>query len=84
VNLHLRVIEHPREHTLDFERIAGEFDSFRGSVEVTTDPATRDSQILFHASVVPTGHAMNTVTETMARRLLIPQMESLRAKAEAN
>src|SRR5207245_11223621 len=52
VNQHLRVIEHPREHTLEFERIAGEFESFRGSVEVGTDPATHDTQIGFHATLV--------------------------------
>ena len=84
VNLHLRVIEHPREHTLEFEKIAGEFESFRGSVEVTTDPATHDSQIAFHATLIPTGHATNWVMESMARRLLVAQIESIRAKAESN
>ncbi len=84
INLHLRVIEHPREHTIDFERIAGEFESFRGAVEVTTDPATRESQISFHATVVPNGHSASFVTESMAKRLLVPQLESIRAKAEAN
>ncbi len=84
VNLHLRVIEHPREHSLEFERIAGDFESFRGSIELTTDPATHDSQIAFHATVVPSGHVMSGVLETKARRLLIPQVEALRAKAESN
>jgi len=84
VNLHLRVIEHPREHNLEFERIAGEFESFRGSVEVTTDPATHDSQIAFHATVVPSGHTMGWVMDKMARRLLVPQIEAIRAKAESN
>jgi hypothetical protein len=84
LNLHLRVIEHPREHTIEFERIAGEFESFRGSVEITSDPATHDSQIAFRATMVPSGHAMNWVMEKMARRLLVAQMDAIRAKAESN
>jgi hypothetical protein len=81
VNLHLRVIERPREHVVEFERIAGEFESFRGSVELTTDPATHNTQIAFHATVVPTSHAVTL--ETMARRLLVPQMEAIRTRAES-
>ena len=84
VNLHLRIIEHPREHTLDFERIAGEFESFRGSVELTQDPATHESVIAFHAVVVPSGRMANWALEPMARRLLVPQIEAIRAKAETN
>ncbi len=84
INLHLRVIEHPREHTLEFERIAGEFESFRGSVELSTDPATHDSQVAFHATLVPSGHMMNWVLESMSRRMLVSQIEAIRAKAESN
>jgi len=84
VNLHLRVIEHPREHTMEFERIAGEFESFRGSVELTTDPATHDTQIAFHAILVPSGHIPNFVMEKMAYHLLVTQIEAIRAKAESN
>jgi len=84
INLHLRVIEHPREHTLEFERIAGEFESFRGSVELTTDPATHDTLIAFQATVVPSGRVMGWTMEKMARRLLVPQIEAIRAKAESN
>jgi hypothetical protein len=84
VNLHLRVIEHPREHTLEFERIAGEFESFRGSVQLATDPASHDTQIGFHATLVPSGHMMNWVIEKMARRLLVTQIEAIRTKAETN
>lgn len=83
VNLHLRVIEQAREHTLQFERIAGEFESFRGSLQMATDPATRDTRIAFHATVVPTGRMMSWALEKMARRLLVPQMEAIRAKAES-
>ena len=83
VNLHLRVIEHPQQHSLEFERIAGDFESFRGSIEVTTDPATRDSQIAFHATVVPSGHALNWIMEGMAKRLLTSQLDAIRLKAEA-
>ena len=84
VNLHLRVIEHPREHTLEFERIAGDYESFRGSIEISEDPATHDAVITFRGTLVPTGHTMNMTLEKMARRLLIPQMEAVRAKAEGN
>jgi len=31
----------------NFERIAGEFESFRGSIETQTDPVTHDSQMAF-------------------------------------
>ncbi len=78
------MIEHPREHTLEFERIAGDFDSFRGSVQLATDPATRDTLIGFHATMVPSGHIMSWVMEKMARRLLVTQIEAIRAKAESN
>jgi hypothetical protein len=82
INLHMRVIEHSQQHTLEFERIAGEFESFRGAVEVVTDPTTRESQILFRATVVPTGHVPNWIIEGMARRLLVNQMQAIRVKAE--
>jgi len=84
LNLHLRIIEHPQQHTLEFERIAGDYESLRGSIELATDPATHDSQIIFHATVVPAGYMTNTKLETMARRLLIPQASAIRAKAESN
>ena len=83
MNLHLRVIEHPRQHTLEFERIAGEFESLRGSVEVTTDPVTRDTQIAFHATVVPSAASLSWKLEKMAHRLLVPQLEAIRSKAES-
>ena len=84
VNLHLRVIEHPQQHSLEFERIAGDFDSFRGSVELTTDPATHDSLISFNATLVPASHTPNFVMEGMAKRLLVSEMNAIRAKSESN
>jgi len=84
LNMHLRIVEHPQQHTLEFERIAGDYESLRGSIEVTTDPATRNSQINFHATVVPNGYMTNTKLESMARRLLMTQAGALRTKAETN
>ena len=84
MNFHWRVIEHPQQHTLEFERIAGDFESFRGSLEITTDPAKKLSQINFRAMVVPEGATLNAKLESMARRILIPEMNTLRTKAESN
>ncbi len=83
INLHLRVLERPREYAIQFERIAGEFESLRGSVEITTDPVTKQSRITFHANVVPTGRSMGWVIEKMGRRLLVPHLEAIRTKAES-
>ena len=83
LNLHLRIIEHPQQHTLEFEKIAGDCESLRGSIEITTDPVTHDSQINFHAMVVPNGYTTNTKLESMTRRLLIAQANAIRAKAES-
>lgn len=83
INLHLRVIEQMRDRTLQFERIAGEFESFRGSFQISTDPTTKETRLAFHAIVVPTGRMMGWTLEKMARRLLVPQMEAIRAKAES-
>ena len=84
MNFHWRVIEHPQQHSLEFERIAGDFESFRGSLEITTDPATRKSLIVFRAMAVPQGAMLNSKLESMARRILIPHMNALRTKAESN
>jgi hypothetical protein len=84
LNLHLRIIEHPQQHALEFERIAGDYESLRGSIELSTDPGTRESQIIFHATVVPNGYMTNTKLESMARRLLVAQANAIRTKAESN
>ena len=83
VNLHLRMIEHPREHQLEFERIAGEFESFRGSIDVSVDPATRESVISFRASLIPTGRMMGWTLEGMGRKILTTFVDALRTKAES-
>ncbi len=83
VNLHLRVMEHPQEHALQFERIAGDFESLRGSFQITSDPVTAESRMAFHVNLVPTGRTMNWVIEKMGRRLLVPQIEAIRTKAES-
>jgi len=84
MNLHCASSSIRANTTLEFERIAGEFESFRGSIEISTDPVTHDSQMAFHATLVPSGHAMNWALESMARRLLVKQIDALRAKAESN
>jgi hypothetical protein len=84
LNLHLRIIEHPQQHALEFERIAGDCESLRGSIELTADPGTHESQMIFHATVVPNGYMTNTKLESMARRLLVSQANAIRAKAESN
>ena len=84
LNLHLRIIEHPQQHSLEFEKIAGDYESLRGSIELATDPSTHDSDIIFHATVVPSGYMPNTKLESMARRLLVTQAGAIRAKAESN
>jgi hypothetical protein len=67
---------------MEFERIAGDYESLRGSIELTTDPGTHESQILFHATVVPNGYMTNTKLESMARRLLVSQANAIRTQAE--
>jgi len=82
VNLHLRVIEHPQQHTLEFERIAGEFEQFRGAVEISSEAAGGPSVISFHATVVPKGVMPSWALRDMAKRLLIPLIEAVRTRAE--
>lgn len=83
-NLHLRIIEHPMERTIEFERIAGEFESFRGSAQIMSDPTTQSSSLVFRATVVPTGRMPDWVLRGMAQRFLLPVLEAVRSHAETN
>jgi hypothetical protein len=83
MNLHLRVIEHPRQHTLEFERIAGEFEQFRGSIEITSPTENGPSTMTLHATIVPKGHMPGWALNDMARRFLVPIVEALRTRAES-
>jgi len=84
VNLHLRVIEHPDQHTLEFERLAGEFESFQGALEITEGPGSKGSVIRFRATIVPKGRMMSKKLRDGARRFLVPAFEAIRAQAEGN
>jgi hypothetical protein len=83
VNLHMRVIEHPQQHTIEFERIAGEFEQFRGSVEIGSDAATGLTTIRFRATVVPKGRMPHWVLRDMAKRFLVPILHAIKDRAEA-
>lgn len=84
MDLHLRVIEHPQQTSLEFERLAGEFESFRGSVEIAPDPSTFGSVLQFRATLVPKGRTMNWSLREATRRYLVPLFEAVRAQAESN
>jgi hypothetical protein len=84
VDLHLRVIEHPGQMTLEFERIAGEFKQFKGAVSITTDPATKMSVVQFKASLIPKGRSMDWALRDGARKFLVPLFEGVRTQAERN
>ena len=83
INLHLRIIEHPIEHTLEFERIAGEFENFRGSVGLQMENGSHTPTLTFRATVVPKGHMPDYVFTGMARHLLVSALDAIRAHAEA-
>jgi hypothetical protein len=82
VNLHLRIIEHPQQHSLDFERIAGEFEQFRGSIELPSEAG--NTTLVFHAALTPKGHMPDWVIRGMARHFLLPVLDAIRAQAEAH
>jgi len=84
VDLHLRVIEHPSQMTLEFERIAGEFESFRGAVQVVTDPMSKQSSIQFRATFVPKKRAMDWVLRDACRNFFVPLFDAIRKQAETN
>ena len=80
VNMHLRVIEHPIERTLEFERIAGEFESFRGSLQIV--PSGNGQNMVLHATVVPKSHVPEWALRDMAKHFLIPVLDAVRTRAE--
>jgi len=84
VNLHLRLIEHPDQHTIEFERIAGEFEQFRGAIELKSESAGGPATIAFHATVVPQGHMPAWVMRDMTKRFFVPVIDALRVRAESN
>ncbi|MFA5976201.1 MAG: SRPBCC family protein [Elusimicrobiota bacterium] len=82
VNLHLRIIEHPQQHTLEFERIAGDFESFRGSIQIEPN-GTSGSVFQLRATVIPKGRMPNWVLRDMTRHFLAPAVDAIRSRAES-
>ncbi|HVO33609.1 MAG TPA: SRPBCC family protein, partial [Elusimicrobiota bacterium] len=83
VNLHLRILEHPQQHVIEFERIAGEFEQFRGSLELAAGEGGGPASMTFHATVVPKGRMPAWVLRSMAQRYLVPVLDAIRARAES-
>jgi len=84
INLHLRIIERPSQRLVEFERIAGDFETFRGSIEVVTDPISKQSAINFRAAIVPKGKMPTWVLRDMSKRYILPKLDAIRARAETN
>lgn len=84
INLHLRIIERPAQRVIEFERLAGDFQSFRGSFEIVGDPATKKSTLVFHATLAPKGRMPDWVLRGMARRFVMTKLDAFRTRAEAN
>jgi len=84
INLHLRILERPQQRIVEFERIAGDFESFRGSFEVQTDPVTKQAAIVFRGALTPKGKTPAWVLHDMAKRFILPKLDAIRSRAEAN
>ncbi len=84
VTLHLHLIEHPYDHSIEFERIAGDFNSFRGTLSVTSDPANPAIGVVsLNAKLVPKGFVPEWILRGMSQRFISSVMDALRAKAES-
>ncbi len=83
-NLHLRILEHPQQHRIEFERIAGDFEKFAGSIEINPDPTGTRSTIELRLSLAPKGSVPQWAVRRMAQRFVVPVLDAVRAKAEAN
>jgi ribosome-associated toxin RatA of RatAB toxin-antitoxin module len=84
INLHLRVIERPAQRVIEFERIAGDFETFRGSFEIQSDPTTKRSAIVFHSTLAPKGKMPDWMLSAIAKRFILPKLAAFAARAEAN
>ena len=56
INLHLRILEHPQQHRLEFERIAGDFEKFDGYVDIGPDAAGTKSSMDLHLTLIPNSY----------------------------
>jgi hypothetical protein len=83
VNLHLRILEHPQQHRLEFERIAGDFEKFSGYVEMVPDVAGTKTSLNLHLNLVPNGYMPGWAVTSMTQKFLVPVLDAVRAKAES-
>lgn len=84
INLHLRIIERPAQKVIEFERIAGDFETFRGAFEIQSDPNSKQSMLIFHATLAPKGKMPDWVLAAMSRRFILPKLNAMTSRAEAN
>jgi len=84
INLHLRIIERPAQKVIEFERIAGDFETFRGSFEIQSDPQSKQSTLIFHSTLAPKGKMPDWMLSGMAKRFILPKLVAFCARAEAN
>ena len=84
INLHLRIIERPAQKVIEFERIAGDFETFRGSFEIQGDPTTKQSTLIFHSTIAPKGKMPDWMLSGMAKRFILPKLAAFCSRAEAN
>jgi hypothetical protein len=84
VNLHLRILEYPKQNRLEFERIAGDFERFSGYVEVVQDPSRTKNLLNINLSLKPKGYCPDWALRGMAKQFVVPVLDAIRAKAESN
>lgn len=83
INLHLRIIEHPSERMLEFERIAGDFESFKGTLAVKSEMGNPNmSTIVLNATLIPRGYTPDWIIRAMTQRAITTALDALRNKAE--
>ncbi|OGR89244.1 MAG: hypothetical protein A2992_05710 [Elusimicrobia bacterium RIFCSPLOWO2_01_FULL_59_12] len=83
INLHLRILEHPRQNRLEFERIAGDFEKFSGYIEITPDPTGTRATTHLTLTLVPKGFVPQWALRSMTQNFLLPVLDALRSKAES-
>jgi hypothetical protein len=84
VNVHLRILEHPQQRRLEFERIAGDFEKFSGHIEIVSDPTNTRSTLKLNVTLAPKGRVPNWAVRGMGEHFLVPVLEAIRTKAESN
>ena len=82
VNLHLRIIESPTQRSLEFERIAGDFEQFRGSVQLEPEKPGEPARLIFKATIKPKGRTPLWALRDMSRGFIAPVLQAICARAE--